>query len=67
MFTKQHYVAIAKIIDGKTCVQLLSNNPFDYILKSQVIDALASMFEADNYRFDREKFIEACGKYPVVD
>lgn len=67
MFTRKHYKAIAKITDSKTCVQILSDNPFDYLLKNQVIDALADMFEEDNPRFDRDKFIKACGRYPTKE
>lgn len=66
MFTRQHYKAIAKIVDGKTCVQFLSNNPFDYLSKNQLVDALADMFQDDNPNFNREKFTKACGRYPVV-
>jgi len=63
MFTKQHYKAIAGIIDGKTCVQILSNNPMDYISKEQLVEALCNFFANDNPRFDANKFITACGQY----
>lgn len=66
MFTKQHYEAIAKILDGKTCVQILSDNPSLYLLKQQVVEALANMFEEDNERFNRNKFFDACYTSPDV-
>lgn len=67
MFTKQHYKAIAKIVNGKTCVQLLNENPFDYLLKEQVIEALITLFQEDNPHFDPKQFIDACGGYPRVE
>lgn len=67
MFTRQHYKAIAEILDGKTCVQILSpEEPSLYLQKQQVVEALANMFEEDNERFDRDKFFDACYTSPDV-
>lgn len=59
MFTRQHYKAIANIVNRKSCVQLLSDNPGDYVLKSQLVEALADFFEQDNERKSEHGFINA--------
>jgi hypothetical protein len=64
MFTRQHYKAIAEIIDG---VCLMGYEPQGGeqdgadIAKSQIGKDLANYFIKDNPRFDRERFLTACG------
>jgi hypothetical protein len=53
MFTKQHYEAIAKIINRHTSAN-------GSIKKHELTRGLADMFEQDNERFSREKFLVAC-------
>lgn len=53
MFTKQHYEAIARIINTQT----QGNGA---IHKNGLVQALADMFEADNERFNRDKFFTRC-------
>jgi len=60
MFTRQHYKAIAKILNDQTCVQLLSKNPNLYLLKANVVKALANLFAEDNPHFNYDKFFRAC-------
>lgn len=52
MFTRQHYIAIAKILKD---VRML--NAADQ--REQIGDELADYFQRDNERFDRERFMEA--------
>lgn len=60
MFTKQHYEAIAQIIRESTCKT--SNPDFEYISKHDLTIKLADMFNEDNERFQRIKFLVACYK-----
>ena len=58
MFTKQHYKAIAEIIRPHLLVSKIRKDG------AQVADIaleLADYFAQDNPRFDRERFLEACG------
>lgn len=48
--TRKHYEAIAKAISQGTDPVTL-------------VDILCDIFEADNPRFDRFRFLEACGLY----
>jgi len=68
MFTKRHYKAIAEIIKNNTCTALPEPN-HDTLIR---IDAhkeagiwialnLADYFAEDNPRFDRQRFLAACG------
>ena len=53
MFTKQHYKAIADIL--KECV----DEDLQYLIHPCVLaDKLATYFERDNPRFDRDKWID---------
>ena len=60
MITKQHYNAIAKMVEGNTCVQLLQQHPAHYILKDTFVKQLADYLADDNPNFDRERFYKAC-------
>lgn len=58
MFTRQHYKAIAEIIKEKsfedqTCVKVIDADV--------LVSMLADYFAIDNPRFDRDKFLTACG------
>lgn len=56
MFTRQHYKAIAKIIEEtKSGEQLWDGQANRIAIK------LIDYFATDNPRFDREKFLTACG------
>ena len=54
MFTRQHYKAIAEIIKSNR------GDGVEYTL-DQVASKLADFFAGDNQRFNRNKFMEACG------
>lgn len=62
MFTKQHYEAIAKII--KQEIEWSESYQTEGVrtntCKHIALD-LAQYFESDNPRFDRKRFLEACG------
>lgn len=58
--TKKDYILIAKAVkEARDDVQNAPHNE-KYIV-STVAFALARELEKDNSRFDRQKFIEACG------
>ena len=58
--TRKDYKAIAKIVEGNTCVQLIQKHPGHYILKDTFIPQLADYLKGENPLFDRDKFYEAC-------
>lgn len=53
MFTRKHYKAIAGIVK-------LAHNDDDTISTPVLLNGISKMFENDNPRFDRSKFIKAC-------
>lgn len=63
--SKKLYVAVASIIDNAR--RLAENEPNDVARKIAsgyvrlVADALSTEFTADNPRFDRARFMTACG------
>ena len=50
MFTKQHFIALAKLIKES-----------DATTKQQLALDLAKLFQEDNSRFDSKKFFKASG------
>jgi 2C-methyl-D-erythritol 2,4-cyclodiphosphate synthase len=52
--TRKDYVAIAEAI-------ALTVESYDDVAVHAVADAIASVFASDNPRFDRGKFLTACG------
>ena len=60
MFTKKHYKAIAEIIENRAGI----NN---YVYAEErthalsIANDLADYFAKNNPRFDKDKFLEACG------
>lgn len=50
MFTRQHYIAHAKIVKGLPSRQ-----------RKATANKFARMFAKDNPRFDRKRFMDACG------
>jgi len=56
MFTRQHYKTVAHLIS-----EYSHNNAID---KDMFIDSLCAVFQRDNERFDKERFIEACYQLP---
>ena len=57
MMTRKDYVATADILE--TLVSIVSGDNFSDVLDA--VDAFADMFAKDNPRFDRKRFVEACG------
>lgn len=64
MLTKKHYKTIADIIKSqhqKTYPNMpIADNAFN-IAKSSISQELADYFATQNPRFDRQKFLDACG------
>ena len=65
MFTRQHYEAIAEIIKRNTTririedvAQVGNGLP---CLHSHTVGDMVDYFAKDNPRFDRQKFLKACG------
>jgi hypothetical protein len=59
--TRKDYIALAAIIKNNHDVKVISPNNFRFVLKSDFINDLAAYLKKDNSRFDRSKFIAACG------
>ncbi len=57
MFTRQHYKAIAEIVRDRT----FDYHGRDYIFPALLAYDLVDYFIKDNPRFDRDKFLAACG------
>lgn len=57
MFTKQHYKAIAEIIRHAVA----STSKEEQVMAAPLANELADYFTTDNDRFDRKKFMIACG------
>lgn len=51
--SKKDYITIAKAIESFGYV--------NYLEKRLYVEALCNLFEHDNKRFNRKKFVEACG------
>ena len=61
MMTKKDYVAIAKVISWHVADYATDDlQDTDHGL-GPLIDSLAALFAADNPRFDRARFLTACG------
>lgn len=61
MFTRKHYKAIAEIIEDTTNEEVSTGVTYPKIDKRSLVFKLADYFEQDNPRFDRDKFMAACG------
>jgi len=64
IFTKQHYKAIANIIKARinACSTLSEQTQVACRYSCFVIaNNLSSYFQEDNPKFDRDKFLKACG------
>ncbi len=59
MMTRKDYVATADILD--TLVSTVEGDALSAVLDA--VDEFASMFAKDNERFDRTRFLNACGVY----
>ena len=59
MMTRKDYIATADILD--TLVATATEESMPSILDA--IDEFADMFKRDNERFDRTRFLNACGVY----
>jgi hypothetical protein len=58
-FQRRHYEAIAKILTNSDDWGYLGKiNVYD---KKRLVNRFISLFEEDNYNFNRTKFLNACG------
>lgn len=60
MFTRRHYKAIAEIMAWNKRLADQDETDSAWIV-SHTADDLADCFTEDNPRFDRERFLKACG------
>lgn len=62
-FSKQDYVGIANVIDG-VWRRLTNESRWSHRvvveIMGETVTAFADMFEQDNPRFDRQRFVMAC-------
>ena len=54
--SRKHYRAVAEILKNYS-----EDYPIDSVGFKSMVTEFADMFLADNDRFDRNKFLEACG------
>lgn len=59
--SRKHYREAADVIRGRVETARANGNTATVNALLGVAGDLATMFKADNSRFDREKFMEACG------
>lgn len=64
-FSRYHYRRIAEVIHGERCRVNTFEDPVRHAAGTAVLhhaaSRLADLFEADNARFSRARFAEACG------
>ena len=59
MMTRKDYIATADILE--TLVATTEGDALSAVLDA--VDEFANMFKSDNERFDRTRFLNACGVY----
>ena len=61
MLTKKDFKAIAEIIKKNTHEQFMFGGNTFWLSKQYTCRDLADYFATQNSRFDRQKFLDACG------
>lgn len=62
MVTKKDFKAIAEIIEqGTTEIHDEQYSHFQVLPRNNIVHELADYFAEQNSRFDRQKFLNACG------
>ena len=56
MFTKQHYIEIAKVIKGCKVITDGQETYDSKIIRKEIVCGLSDFFAKDNPNFNREKF-----------
>ena len=56
MFTKEHYIEIAKVL--KATIDVMTNSEGMHI-RSKTVQDFVSMLEKDNDKFDADEFLDA--------
>lgn len=62
-FEKRHYLAIAEVLKAHKPEPGQTHDSFARVRLTEweiIVEAIADMFEADNPRFNAEKFYDAC-------
>ena len=59
MTSKKHYVAVAKELDYLR--QVFGDNEDSLLAVRSIAVGLANIYQDENPRFDRERFMQACG------
>ena len=62
MMTRKDYIATADILE--TLVATAEGDALSAVLDA--VDEFAEMFKKDNERFDRTRFLNACGVYETT-
>lgn len=62
MMTRKHYETIAQAINEELVQVILTTSDPHWYFSGCFIGRLADMFEKDNPRFNRERFVAACYK-----
>lgn len=58
MLSRKHYKAIAEIVKKNT---VRTGEIMVYVKRADMVCDLTDYFAQDNTRFDRDRFLEACG------
>ena len=61
MMTRKHYIALAGALRDAMASCAPIGKP-DTIFAARVIEYVMDVLKTDNPRFDRDRFVEACGK-----
>lgn len=56
--SRKHYIATAAMLNRKVAQ---ANNVDEYATIQHIAESMADIFKADNPRFDRDRFLTACG------
>jgi len=59
--TKKHFEAISKVLSKYQATPLYESDYSDYRTAAHIAEDLADYFEKENPKFQREKFLQACG------
>jgi hypothetical protein len=66
MLSKMHYVAIARVISDAALIDCPTRGAvqMNADVRRRIAYELADLFARDNARFDRRRFLVACGQTP---
>jgi hypothetical protein len=59
--TKKDYIAIARALNVQLVGWTIAESPDAAKIVAGIADEISDLFAADNPRFDRARFLQACG------